>query len=102
MTKPWDSSDTLSAADMVTPSNIIISSLLSVHCTASRAVDSDGNLPLHLFLRNVRAKLLPSIDVLYSLLQAYPESVRMTNNAGETPLQVKKFYITICSLLNLA
>jgi len=31
---------------------------------------------------------LPSIDVLYSLLQAYPESARVVNNAGETPLQV--------------
>mmetsp|Transcript_25025 Transcript_25025/g.38704 ORF Transcript_25025/g.38704 Transcript_25025/m.38704 type:complete len:1734 (+) Transcript_25025:74-5275(+) len=88
MTKPWDSSDTLSSADMVTPSNNIISSLLSVYSTASRAVDTDGNLPLHLFLSNVRAKLLPSIDVLYCLLQAYPESARVMNNAGETPLQV--------------
>lgn len=72
----------------VEPNLEVIETILNIDRTLAQNTDFEGNLPLHILIRNCRNSLLPNTNIIAALLRAYPPAAQATNNHDETALQI--------------
>lgn len=82
----------------VEPIAAVIDSILSMNDSLAAIPDNDGNIPLHILMANCRSNLLPNLEILYTLLTAYPGSAKVKNGNGETALHIFHKHEHKCSL----
>ena len=83
--QPWSSKRNDASVE---PNLEVIETILNIDRTLAQNPDADGNLPLHVLVRNCRKGLLPNTNIIAALLRAYPPAAQATNDHDETALQI--------------